>query len=149
MQSEHLTQKEIYEMLRAQIEHEDRNIDGRVNWLLASQGFLLISFTTALTLVADRKLSFSIVYVIAAIAIILNLFGLMGVLASFLHLADLVRFWKSPHPPKSDKIKAVRNEFPPLLGETKYYIFNGGYGSTLTPIVLGIAWILLVVFVRF
>src|SRR6266516_4853442 len=130
MQTEHLTQKEIYVMLRSQIEHEDQNIDSRINWLLVSQGFLLISFTTALTLVADRKLSLSITYVIASIAIVLNLFSLMGVLASFFHLADLVKFWKSPHPPKNNKLTALRREFPPLLGETKYFIFNGGYGST-------------------
>jgi hypothetical protein len=146
MKPEHLTQKEIYEMLRAQIEHEDQLIDRRVNLLLISQGFLFVSFTTILNLVLNQKLSLYLIYIVAAIGIILNLFTFMGVVASFLHMADLVKFWKQPRQSKEDMVKTSRDNFPPLLGETKYLIFNGGFGPTLTPVVLGVTWVLLLIY---
>jgi hypothetical protein len=147
--AENLTQKEIYEMLRAQMEHEDRLIDNRVNWLLVGQGLLFVAYATILSLAAEGKLSLHVIYVVAAVGIILNFFGLIGIAASHLHTRDLIEFWKQPRRGERALIKASRDEFPPIVGGTKYHFINGGFGSTLTPIVFGIAWVFLLIFVRF
>jgi hypothetical protein len=149
MPTEHLTQKEIYSMIRAQIEHENQLLDNRVNWLLLSQGFLFVSFTTILTLVADKKLPVYLLNAVAIIGITLNVFGFIGLTASMLYIGDLVKFWNRSHHLKVNNAKGVQDEFPPIVGLPKFFIINGGLGSTLTPIVFGTAWVLLMIFVRF
>jgi hypothetical protein len=57
----------------------------------------------------------------------------------------LVKFWEKPEGDKSDQIKALRSEFPPLLGKGKWLIVNGGFGSNGIPVLLILVWGLLII----
>jgi len=147
--NEELKLKDIYIMLREQIEHEDQLIDHRVNWLLVSQGFLLVSYTTLVNLAVKKEIPIYLIFIVAGLAILLNIFSLIGIAASFLYMTDLEKFWIQTQSTVNDQEDLIPfKKFPPLLGKTKYQIINGGFGSTLTPIVFSIAWILLLINLR-
>ncbi len=84
MEGNNLTQKEYYELLRKQIEHEDRNIDSKTNWLLVLQGFLLVGYISLLT---DDKITLSnktaLITILCLTGLILIFFRFAGYLSIF------------------------------------------------------------------
>jgi hypothetical protein len=131
MKGNNLTQKEYYELLRKQIEHEDRNIDSKTNWLLVLQGFLLVGYISLLT---DDKITLSnktaLITILCLTGLILSFFALLGILASFVHMTPLVKLWEKPDNDQKGEIKMIRKQFPPIVGKGRWVIINGGIGHT-------------------
>ncbi len=146
MKPEQLSQKDLYLLLRGQIDDENQYIDHRVNWLLVSQGFLLVTFITVISLVSDKKIPDYFILVIPVVAIIINILSFLGISASMLYISDLLKFWKEALDKIEDQNELDKEEYPPIVGTPKLIIFNGGMGSTVTPIIYGSAWILFLIF---
>jgi hypothetical protein len=149
MSESRLSQREIFQLLRDQIEHEDSVIDHRTNWLLVLQGFLVVAYVTGL---ANASLTLSqrttLVAVLCVSGITLSFFALLSLGAANLHLAALVRLWEHPKDDESGEIKGLRADFPPVIGKGKWVIVNGGFGSMGTAALLMAVWISLFIYAR-
>lgn len=145
-ESESLVQvprKDLYEMIRKQIEHEDILVNQRLNWLLVSQGFLFAAFTALVT----RQGNISYVspdYVpwlpfgIAVIGIILNLFSYIGIRAAYKSLLRLRHTWYLPYSTE-EELQLYERGFPPITWVGKWYD-KGINTAGGTPILIIVIW---------
>lgn len=141
------TRKELYEMLRKQIEHEDNLVNHRLNWLLFSQGFLFLAFVTLLTV--DKPLSHKTIALclIAFFGFFVSLFTFLSIFAAFKSLKRLRQTWA--HPNQSDeKLRRLAIGFPQITWVGKWYA-NATNAAGGIPMLIMVMWALLIAFVLY
>ena len=139
-----LTKKELFELIREQIRHEDDLVNQRLNWLLLSQASLFLGFTSIIT--AD-KLDITIrvwaPFWIAFVGGLFNIYSFVGLNAAYKSLRNLRESWYQVNGEETDR--GLQNGFPKITWTGKKgqrAIFT----ATSTPfIILTIWWIIALV----
>ena len=141
------TKKELFQMIRDQIQHEDGLINQRLNWLLLSQAFLFAAFSTIIT--SDKPLNFInlaiqpwIPFGVTIIGMILNLSSFAGLRPAYASLKSLRETWYEANG-KSDETKRIQNGFPQVTWVGRRMFERAIATSTTTPWVVFTAWVLL------
>lgn len=139
-----ITQKELYEMIRKQIEHEDTLVNQRLIWLMLSQAFLFTAFSTILRDIIlnnwPNSIYVNIPLIIAIVGFLLSLFSFSGILAAFQSLRHLRETWYETLPDKKETGK-INAGFPQItwVGNKRFRATNTAYG---TPIIIMIMWVI-------
>lgn len=132
------SQKDIYEMVREQVKHEDELINQRTNLLLICQGFLFVAYTTLLGSNSKPANYSTVITLISMTGIFLSIFTLVGIRAAFAHMEKLRVFWERVNT-KNQSVKNNHSIFPPMMGTGK--IIKGGTAPTAIPILLIVVWL--------
>lgn len=141
-----ITRKELFEMIREQIRHEDGLVNQRLNWLLASQAFLFAAFTALIN--SDKPLSYIdptlqlwvIPFGITIMGFLITCFSFVGLRAAYRSLKNLRQFWDSTY--STDSIDHKRDPFPPVTWVGRPWE-KAITTASATPFVILIAWSLL------
>lgn len=144
---EKLTKKEMFEIIREQIRHEDGLINQRLNWLLLSQAFLFAAFTTIIT--NDKEMNFVnpvvqawIPFGIALAGTILNISSFVGLRTAYASLKNLRETWFEVNGEGKDGEK-LKNGFPQITWVGGNIFQRAIATSTTTPWIVFSVWILL------
>ena len=135
-----LSKKELFELLREQIVHEDTLVNHRLNWLLLSQAFLFAVFTSILT--SDKKIDIVlenwILFAVAASGIFINISAFIGLRAAYVSLKNLRETWYEANG-KEELGKKIFNGFPKITwtGKPSQKAITT---ATATPFVILTAW---------
>jgi hypothetical protein len=88
-------QKEMYELIRSQVIHEDNLVNQRLNWILTSQSFLFASFFAIWTVGFTQKTqNILIINIIMPImGSLLSYSGLKSIRGAFNAVSNLRIFW--------------------------------------------------------
>jgi hypothetical protein len=141
-----ISRKELYEMIRRQIEHEDSLINQRLNWLLVSQAFLLAASTTILTRDISQQTLLKpadvpiVLSVITVVGLVLSSFSLMGIRTAQDSLKNLRETWDrslSTEP----KRHALDEGFPQITWVGKG--FKAITTAKGTPVLTIVIWLML------
>jgi len=145
--NEKLTKKELFQMIREQIQHEDSLINQRLNWLLLSQAFLFTAFTTIITndkpiQAMDSTIQPWFPFGISLIGIILNISSFSGLRPAYASLKNLRETWYEMNG-KWGEEKRLQNGFPQITWVGGKIFERAIATSTTMPWIVFTAWILL------
>lgn len=138
----YISRKELYDMIRQQIEHEDGLVNQRLNWLLLSHAFLFAAFTTVITNDKSSTKFQSFYDMIPLIITIagwsLNLFSFFGIRSAHKSLKHLRLTWYETLPYKRE-IGMLNHGFPQItwVGNKLDKAINAAIG---TPVLIMIIW---------
>ena len=138
-----LTKKELYELIREQIRHEDELVNQRLNWLLLSQGSLFLGLTSILTNKLDPQIQTWAPLGIAIVGAVFNIYSFVGLNAAYKSLRNLRQSWYQINGEETEH--GIQNGFPKITWTGKKgqrAIFT----ATSTPfMILTIWWIIAIV----
>lgn len=123
VQAPMLSPKELFELLREKICHEDSWVQQRVSWLLAANGFLFAGYAVLLRVAAECARGSgtvdaqTIVVYFPFFGVILCVLVTFGILGAFLAMRDTKKQWKKLAP-------QVREHFPSLDSRGLAIIFG-------------------------
>lgn len=133
-----LSREELFELIREQIKHEDELVNHRQNWLLISQGFLFVLFTSILAVPTIGALEKNwILFFIAAVGIALDALFFMGILEAFKSLKRLRETWYSPYSSEEEFQKHNDEGFPQI---TWVGTHGALHTATGTSMLITIVW---------
>jgi len=139
-----LTKKELFQLLREQIVHEDELVNQRLNWLLLSQASLFLALTSILT---NHKLDPTIQtwtpFGIAIVGAIFNIYSFVGLCAAYKSLRNLRETWYQVNGEETEQ--GLQNGFPKITW-TGIRGQRAIFTATSTPfIILTVWWIIAIV----
>ena len=142
-----ITKKELYEMIREQIKHEDELVNHRLNWLLLSQAFL---FTAFIAIATNQNAmphigSDLVPYIpigLAAIGFIINALSFIGINSAHNSLDELRNIWYGRYPEEKKSEEGVYANFPQITWEGSRFS-RAINTATSTPLIISIIWIFL------
>ena len=146
-QEPQVSRKELYEMIRKQIEHEDNLVNQRLNWLLIAQAFLFAAITAILT--HDKPIGYVngnyipwVPFGITIMGFFINLFSFIGIRAAYKSLKRLRENWYYPCSCEEERGNLIKDGFPQITWVGQWYekSFNTSSGI---PILIMITWTLL------
>ncbi|MBI3167886.1 MAG: hypothetical protein HYZ22_05370 [Chloroflexi bacterium] len=147
LKNEKPTKREVFEMIREQIRHEDGLINQRLNWLLLSQAFLFAAFTTIIT--NDKQMVFInhgiqswIPFGIAVTGIILNISSFVGLRTAYASLKNLRETWYEVNG-EGRVGEKLKNGFPQITWVGGNIFQRAIATSTTMPWIVFSVWILL------
>jgi hypothetical protein len=135
-----LTKKELFELLREQITHEDSLVNQRLNWLLLSQAFLFAAFTSLITGdIKDSNMETLAPFGIAIVGGLFSIYSFNGLRAAYMSLRNLRETWYAINGQETEQ--GIQKGFPKIT-------WTGKKGqkaiktATSTPaIILTIWWL--------
>jgi len=141
------TKKEIFEIIREQIRHEDGLINQRLNWLLLSQAFLFAAFTTIITndkqmISVNPGIQSWILFGIAITGTILNISSFVGLRTAYASLKNLRETWYEVNGEGKDG-ERLKNGFPQITWVGGNIFQRAIATSTTTPWIVFSVWVLL------
>lgn len=128
-----VSRKELFAMIREQIRHEDGLVNQRQNWLLLSQGFLFLLFSSLLT--ADATVLPHIKWLllpVACMGVLLNTLSFIGILEAFRSLNELRSTWDTRYSKEKND-----EGFPQI---TWVGTHGALHTATGTPILISLVW---------
>ncbi len=133
-----LTKKELFELLREQIVHEDSLVNQRLNWLLLSQAFLFAALTSVITSdKIDPGLQAWAPFGIAIVGGVFNVYSFFGLSAAYMSLRNLRETWYAVNGEETES--GLQHGFPKIT-------WTGKKGrkaittSTSTPFIILTIW---------
>ena len=137
-----LTKRELFELLREQIVHEDTLVNQRLNWLLLSQAFLFAAFTSTITSTTlGPAWQDWLLFGITIVGTFTNISVFTGLRAAYASLKNLRETWYEVNGEEKPGQKLI-NGFPKITwtgkpGQTAIAT------ATATPfIILSVWWII-------
>ena len=141
-------QKSLYELLRKQLEHEDNLINHRLNWLLLSQGFLFVAYSTILT--TDNLNPTQKVWplrILILFAVVVSALTCSSIWAAFRAIQELRACWlRSNKAESKEEREKLETDFPPIVWDgctRSSRLARGEYAAVGIPIFVILAWIAL------
>jgi|GEM_PF-4838069 len=131
--------RDLYEMLREQIKHEDELVSQRLNWFLVLQGFLFVAFTTILTSdKVDEEYKLWLLIATSVFGFAAGFLTFLSVSAAFFSLKILHEVWCNGEC-TPEKMKYKTGGLPPVTYIGKWYASAINAGAGLPLLVLS-AW---------
>jgi hypothetical protein len=149
------SKRELYKVLRGQIEHEDNLVNQRVTWLLLIQGFLFASFYNILISSLDKPDFFSlkliILILISAFGIFISWVSLRSIRGAFKALKHIREFWfyqdNNEGSADEDNLKLENfpdKKFPDITYRGKTERLSAGVASRGIPSTLMTIWSIII-----
>lgn len=133
-----LTKKELFELIREQIKHEDDLVNQRLNWLLLSQASLFLALTSIITTEKiDTNIRAWAPFGIAIVGALFNIYSFVGLNAAYKSLRNLRETWYQVNGEETEQ--GLQNGFPKITWTGKKgqrAIFT----ATSTPFMILTAW---------
>ena len=141
---------QYYQIIRAQIEHEDNLINQRLSWFVAAQAFLFSAYAILLNAPSQVRLQgFArqqeiLFYLIPLVAIGVSILIYVTVIAAMLAMANLRRLLKSHANELESHAKEKEILLPPVQGYRQTLLL-GQASPILIPFLFMISWIVLLI----
>jgi hypothetical protein len=135
---------DFYRLIRERLDYQENLMNQRVNWLVFSQSFLFIAYTTLLNSPPEPKspiygeLQSFLVLLIPALSLISSILIYMSVFGSLFYMSNLRRTFESY--PEDETIKY----FPPIQSTTLIRRI-GELPPLLLPLLLIGTWVFLLI----
>ena len=133
-----LTKKELFELLREQIKHEDDLVNQRLNWLLLSQASLFLALTSIITTdKLDAIIQAWTPFGIAVVGAVFNIYSFVGLSAAYKSLRNLRETWYQVNGEETER--GLQDGFPKITWTGKKgqrAIFT----ATSTPFMILTVW---------